>query len=227
MMNVDPVRFVVGMAILAYASYTDLKRREAENVLWLIMGGAGVLLLAYSQYPLEEIAISLLFTIPLAVVLVFVGMGGADAKALLAIAVLTPLTPHMNLGLDLPLWTAPLELPFPLIVFINTLLLFVTIPLAFLVLNIVRREVELPAALLGFKMPAQNIGTSFVWPMEKVIEGKRVKTVLPQKEIDPAVFGDAVIWVTPKVPFLIPLTAGYAVSFIFGDALYRIISFFI
>jgi preflagellin peptidase FlaK len=191
------------------------------------MGGTGALLLVFSEYALGEIAISILLTIPVAVVLVFAGMGGADAKALLAVAVLTPLTPHIHLGLDLPLWAAPLELPFPLIVFINTLLLFLVIPLGFLAMNMVRGDVELPAALLGFKMPAKNIGTSFVWPMEKVIEGKRVKTVLPQKEVNCAVFGDAVIWVTPKVPFLIPLTAGYAISFVFGDVLYGIISFFV
>ena len=57
-MDLDPVRLVVGMTILVYASYTDLKRREAENILWLIMGGTGVLLLVLSEYALGEIAIS-------------------------------------------------------------------------------------------------------------------------------------------------------------------------
>jgi prepilin signal peptidase PulO-like enzyme (type II secretory pathway) len=62
--------------------------------------------------------------------------------------------------------------------------------------------------------------------MERVIEGNRVKTILPQKDIDPSIFGDDRIWVTPKVPFLIPLTIGYLLSFMLGDMLFGAISFF-
>jgi len=225
-MDLDPVRLIVGMAILLYASYTDFKQREAENFLWLIMGGFGVLFMAFAGYDLGLVAISILLTIPMAIVLVFAGMGGADAKALLAIAVLTPLIPHMKIGIELPLWTAPVELPFSIIVLINALLLFLGIPLMFLLLNAARGDLEFPAALLGYKMRACDIGTSFVWPMEKMVEEKRVKTILPQKDVDISTFGDEVIWVTPKVPFLIPLTVGYAISFIFGDILFWIISFF-
>ena len=226
MVDLDPIRLIVGMTILLYASYTDFKHREAENFLWIIMGGFGVLFMAFAGYDLGLVAISILLTIPMAIVLVFAGMGGADAKALMAIAVLTPLIPHMNIGIEFPLWTAPVELPFSIIVLINALLLFLGIPLMFLLLNAARGDFEFPTALLGYKMRACDIGTSFVWPMEKIVEEKRITTILPQKNVDPAIFGDEVIWVTPKVPFLIPLTAGYAISFIFGDILFWIISFF-
>jgi preflagellin peptidase FlaK len=30
------------------------------------------------------------------------------------------------------------------------------------------------------------------------------------------------IWVTPKIPFMIPLLAGFIVAFIFGDILFTI-----
>jgi len=35
------------------------------------------------------------------------------------------------------------------------------------------------------------------------------------------------IWVTPKVPFMIPLLAGFLVSFFLGDILSHIMQFFI
>jgi len=34
----DVIRIVVGIAILSYASYTDIKTRRASNMLWVIMG---------------------------------------------------------------------------------------------------------------------------------------------------------------------------------------------
>ncbi|MCD6299421.1 MAG: peptidase A24, partial [Thermoplasmata archaeon] len=57
--------------------------------------------------------------------------------------------------------------------------------------------------------------------------GKRKKSIMPQQDVDVSVFGDDEIWVTPKIPFLIPLTAGYFISFVLGDILYRTISLFL
>ena len=34
------------------------------------------------------------------------------------------------------------------------------------------------------------------------------------------------IWVTPKIPFMIPLLAGFIFAFIFGDIMYFIMSLF-
>ncbi|MDD5778549.1 MAG: A24 family peptidase C-terminal domain-containing protein [Candidatus Thermoplasmatota archaeon] len=223
----DLLRLAAGLAVLLYASYTDLKKREAANRLWVIMGGLGIVLLFFSDYDWGQVAMSIVLAVPLAFGLLFAGMGGADAKALLAIALLAPLFPHIQAGVELPLWTAPVALPFPFIVFINALLLFLAIPLAFLALNAMRGHLAFPASLLGYRMPASDVGDRFVWPMEKMRDGRRVRTILPQKDVDPAVFGDDEIWVTPKVPFLVPLTASYALSFILGDILYKTISLFI
>lgn len=225
MVDLDLLRLIAGMAILLYASYTDLKKREAADTLWFIMGGMGVVLLFFSDYDWGKVVMSLVLTVPLAFGLLFAGMGGADAKALLAIALMAPLFPHMD-GVNLPLWTAPVALPFPLIVFINALLLFLAIPVAFLMLNAMRGDLAFPACLLGYRMRASDVGDRFVWPMERIQDGRRVRTILPQKDVDPTVFGDVEIWVTPKVPFLVPLTAGYLLSFILGDIIYKIISLF-
>lgn len=221
----DLLRFIVGMAVLLYASYTDFRYREARNELWLVMGGVGVVLLPFSGYSPPAIFFSVLLMLPIAFVVILAGMGGADAKALVAISLLAPLFPEIDAGLaELPLWVAPVQFPFPLTVFINALLLFLAIPVAFFVRNILQGNLSFPYCFFGCRMRASDIPGRYVWPMESVEDGRRTKSILPQRDVDPAVFGDEVIWVTPKVPFLIPLTAGYAISFVLGDIVYQVVS---
>jgi preflagellin peptidase FlaK len=224
----DVLRFAVGMAILLYASYTDFKYREARNELWIVMGAIGVVLLLFSDYPPPAVLFSVMLTLPIAFVVILAGMGGADAKALIAISLLAPLFPHIDTALgELPLWIAPVEFPFPVIVFINSLLLFLVIPIAFFVRNVLHGDLVFPYCFFGCRMRASDIPGSHVWPMEKIEEGQHRKSILPQRDVDPAVFGDEIIWATPKVPFLIPLTAGYAISFLLGDIVYQAVSAFV
>ena len=221
----DVLRFVIGMALLVYASYTDFKYREARNELWIIMGAVGIVLLLYSDYPPPAVFFSVMLMLPIAFVVLVAGMGGADAKALIAISLLAPLFPHIDTAVgELPLWVAPVEFPFPLTVFINSLLLFLAIPVALFVRNAIRGDLALPYCFFGCRMQASDIPGSYVWPMEYIEDGRRKKSILPKRDVDPAVFGDEVIWVTPKVPFLIPLTAGYAISFLLGDLVYQVVS---
>lgn len=224
----DILRFVVGISVLLYASYTDFKLRIARDELWIIAGVAGLLLIPFSAYPPSKMAfyllISVLFMLPFSFLVMLLRMGGADAKALLAVAILAPIFPHTG---SLPLWVPVVELPFAMTVFINSLLIYLAIPLALLFWNLKNGIIEFPFSLLGYRMKASEIGKKFVWPMEKIEDGKRKKSIMPQQDVDVSVFGDDEIWVTPKIPFLIPLTAGYFISFVLGDILYRIISLFL
>lgn len=224
----DIVRFVVGMSVLLYASYTDFKLRIARDELWIIAGVAGLLLIPFSAHPLSNMAfyllLSVLVMLPFSFFVMLLRMGGADAKALLAIAILAPIFPHMG---SLPLWIPVVELPFAMTVFINSLLIYLAIPIVLLFWNLKNGVIEFPFSLLGYKMKASEIGKKFVWPMEKIEDGKRKKSIMPQQDVDVSVFGDDEMWVTPKIPFLIPLAAGYFISFVLGDILYRIISLFL
>lgn len=225
----DIVRFAVGMAVLLAASYTDLKYREARNELWIVMGTTGIALFLFAGYsPGHQVAvlISVLLMLPIAFVVLMVGMGGADAKALIAISLLVPLFPHIDTALgDLPLWVWQVQVtPFPLTIFINSLLLYLAVPVALFARNAARGDLAFPYCLVGYRMQASDIPGSYVWPMETIEDGRRTKSMLPQRDVDPAAFGDEQIWVTPKVPFLIPLTAGYAISFVLGDILYIVMS---
>jgi preflagellin peptidase FlaK len=73
----------------------------------------------------------------------------------------------------------------------------------------------------------------FIWPLEKIVDGKRKFSYMP-KNFDVAEelnefkkHGFNEIWVTPKVPFMIPLLAGFICSFLLGDILNYLMSFLI
>lgn len=70
----------------------------------------------------------------------------------------------------------------------------------------------------------------YVWPLEKIVDGKRKFVYMPKnfdsdKEYDELEKnGITEIWITPKIPFMIPLLVGFICAFILGDLLFYIIS---
>jgi len=90
-------RLLVGAIILAYASYTDIKTRRASNMLWVIMGIVGGVILVLQFFltdAFEGGGVYYLVFIPVMIGLVYLMFqlrlifGGADAKALMALAIL-------------------------------------------------------------------------------------------------------------------------------------------
>ncbi|MCK4902890.1 MAG: prepilin peptidase, partial [Thermoplasmatales archaeon] len=213
-MILDLLRLFIGLIILSYASYTDIKTRKASNINWLIMGGIGGILLVVQYFTVGfGTQINYLIFIPIMIALVYVLFqlrlifGGADAKALMAIAILVPLAPAIS---QLPLWGKSL-MPASWFIFSNSVLLFLFIPLSLLLFNIARRNIQLPYALLGYKMDIKKAREKFVWPLEKIVDGKRKFAYMPKNfEIEDELDefeknGISKIWVTPKIPFMIPL----------------------
>jgi preflagellin peptidase FlaK len=231
----DILRLIVGISILGYASYTDIKTRRASNILWIIMGiiGAILLIIQYFTVPFQNIMVLIFIPIMIGLVYVLFQMrllfGGADAKAIMAIAILLPLQPIIN---QFPIWGQS-YMPASWIVFSNSLIIFLFIPIFLLIYNLTQRNIKLPHAFLGYKMKLQKAREKFVWPLEKIQDGK-TKLIIRPKEFDAEEEfnefekqGITEIWVTPKIPFMIPLLVGFICSFIFGDILYTIMSLFI
>ncbi len=225
----DAARLAIGAVVLSYASYTDMKTRTAENYLWYAMAGAGALLLVLqlALFPSTANPFYLMY-IPVVIGLVYLLyqfrliFGGADAKALFAIAILAPFWPSFSL--------APSVMPFSISVLTNALLAFLAMPVALFFYNLSRGNVRLPHSFVGYRIPIDRARGKFVWPMQ-YLEGRIVKTRYFPREGDTAgeirllkAYGLRHVWVTPKVPFMIPLTAGFLLSFIFGDILFWIVS---
>ena len=77
-------------------------------------------------------------------------------------------------------------------------------------------------------MDIKEAKKKFVWPLEIIVEDKLKIVKMPtsfdadEEYKDLEKHGYTNIWITPKVPFMIPLLAGYVFSFIVGDILFNI-----
>jgi len=155
--------------------------------------------------------------------------GGADAKALLAISVLFPFYPAVE---SLPLIgvesgnAGEVIFPFSFVVLVTAAVIVAFFPLWFAVKNVSKHEFRFPQGLLGYKMDANSIKGKHVWLMERMEEGTHKTYTRPkakedlEKEVNLLIdAGISRIWVTPKVPFIIPILVASVFSATIGDFL--------
>ena len=102
--------------------------------------------------------------------------GGADAKAVMALALLFPgIYPSVG---PLPLLrpvpaAAPLlavVFPFAFIVLVNSALLFLAVPPAFLARNLAAGDAKLPRALFGYRAPLDRV-PKYAWLIDRIEDG--------------------------------------------------------
>jgi preflagellin peptidase FlaK len=142
----------------------------------------------------------------------------------MALAILLPLQPSIY---QFPLWGESF-MPAPWTIFSNSIILFLFIPLSLIIFNLVKKDIKFPYIFLGYKMNINKARDKFVWPLEKIVDGNRKFSYMPKnfdidEELDEFIkYGFKEIWVTPKVPFMIPLLAGFICTFILGDILYSL-----
>jgi preflagellin peptidase FlaK len=228
-MYLDATRLALGFLILLIASYTDIKTRRASNILWAIMAIVGGILLVIQYFTVEFEYIYILIFIPIMIGLVYllfqIGLifGGADAKALMAIAILVPTQPQIY---QIPLWGQS-YMPAAWTIFSNSIILFLAVPIG------IKRNIKFPYCFLGYRMKIAKAREKFVWPLEKLVDGKRKFAYMPkvyeiEDELDEfEKNGINEIWVTPKIPFMIPLLVGFIFTFVFGDILATFMQLFI
>lgn len=158
--------------------------------------------------------------------------GGADAKALLALCVLVPFPIALAEGIPL----LPSALPGSFSILADSLLAFLVIPLGLLAWNLAHGDLRLPHALLGVKRRAADVQRGHQWPMETVDEqGARRTRLFASRMSDEEIaqtfervqaLGDERVWVSPKIPFMIPMLAGLLLAFFVGDLMLALVSRF-
>jgi preflagellin peptidase FlaK len=219
------LRYLLGFAMLAGAVPSDLRARRVPNQWWipfialaaaLVLGDlldpardGRRLAIAYGGAAAVAGAMYLFWRLRL--------FGGADAKALMVLAFLVP-------------WPSPKPATViqpALDALSNGCVLMLAVPVACLLLNALRGDAALPAMLLGWRVPLAKARAAHVWPLQQVRDG-RVRWRFWQKasldSLD-AVYdgleaaGVERVWVTAKVPFLVPLAAGLALAWRWGNLL--------
>lgn len=221
------VRFALGGAMLLGAVVYDLRERRVPNPWWIPFAGlAAILALGDVADPAVDWR---LLGIRYGMSAVLAGLayalwrlhlfGGADAKALMVLALLAPWPPAGR----------PDALQPALDALANGALAMLLVPVAFLAANVVRGHLVFPAALLGTPRALDRARRSHVWPMQVVDPAsrgglrwrywQRIGGDLDREYAALEQAGVARVWVTPKVPFLVPVAAGWAVAWWHGNAL--------
>src|SRR3989344_4144153 len=211
--------------MLIVASALDVWKREIHDLLWIIFAAIAIILIfvgQLSEHVLTEIVFSLIIA-PISLVLWRMGFfGGADAFSLIVLAALAP-----QLTLTENFVT-------PLTTLTNAALLSIVILITNFIRNLIailnHRDVfagfdenkfkKICAMFLGYR--ATNPKYSF--SIEKY-DGAHKKLDLSMHHAERAEFCKTKdTWVTPGIPFMIYITAGFVAQLIFGDIILNAIT---
>ncbi|KKH97990.1 peptidase A24 [Methanosarcina sp. 1.H.T.1A.1] len=250
---IEILKILFTMPFLLYACYTDLKERRVSNRLWKYMLASGSVFVIYDVYtggiPYLK---SLIFSGVIVFVSIYIlfqlgAFGGGDAKGLIVLSILFPLYPVFLFSGELyPLLGLPPVGLFAFTVLENALLVTTLVPLGMFCYNALhfspdmlkkplymfigyRTEVsslkrkEHLALLEKFELDENGVvirkfartGLDFDANLKPEL-GEYVKKGLIEKEV----------WVTPGLPFMLSITAGFITAVVFGDLIfYAVFSF--
>jgi len=225
--EITVVRMIAAFAMLGLASFFDLKKREINDILWIGFSALSALLIFLSPdiwASLRIVGVSLIIA-PIALVLWRFGVfGGADAFCLIVLASLAPMF-TLNTTQITPFSTLT-----------NAAILSVTPLFVNLFRNVVSilrkddifegldetRTKKMIAVFIGYK--AKNPKYSF--SLERVVDGKK-RLDFSLKHAEQALFcNDHGVWVTPGVPYVLYITAGFVIQVLFGDIIFNAIRLF-
>ncbi|SFS36981.1 A24 family peptidase [Halostagnicola kamekurae] len=181
---------LLAVPIFAWVAYRDLKTRRVSSTVWIPLSALGAALLVWEGWLawtagstvwfldfLLPAAVSLGVVVPLAYLFWwFGGFGGADAKALMTIALLFPTFPRYVVGsVGLPMSTTPVG-AFSFTILTNAVLIGIAIPVALAVRN----------ALSGRIAPVMFVGWPISWERATETHGTLLESpsVLSRRGLD-------------------------------------------
>lgn len=216
--NYEIIGILVALTMLIVGSIIDIWKREIHDYFWIIFGSVGFVTIFIST----DIWISLLamgFALIIApfVILVWrIGLfGGADAFALIALAVIAPMA-TLN---DNPVS--------PFTTLSNAAVLFVIPFLINILRNIISqikgenifegfdesRIKKILASATGYK--AKN--PKFGFKIEKIENGKKKIDLAIHHAEDQEYCTTPNTWITPGIPYLLLITGGFIIQLLYGD----------
>lgn len=227
LVSLDGIRVVLALAMLGTACISDIKKREISDIIWIIFGAVAICLIPFSETIVDElfkIGIALIVA-PIAIIIWRFGLfGGADAFALIVLALLVP-----NM-------TFTQETITPFTVLTNTVLLSI-IPM---LVNVTRNTIllmrgnnifegfdetktkKIIAMFVGYRATNPKFGFSI-----EQKHGKQKKLNLSIQHAEHAEFcSKKDTWITPGIPYMIFITAGFVLQLLYGDIIFSIFSIF-
>ena len=154
--------------------------------------------------------------------------GGADAKCMVSLTVAFPAYPVLY---SLPLIKItdnlyPIIFPFPLAVLFHALLITLSLSVPMFLINLGRGNTG-KHMFTGYVTDIGTARNSHVWPMYDIRDGELTR-ISPADDSGDVydrleMHGEKEIWVTPMIPFIIPITVSYVLTAIFGNPVFLIL----
>jgi archaeal preflagellin peptidase FlaK len=188
-----------------------------------------------SAVPLSVIALLATILFARALFETAVLYGGADAKALMIAGLLVPLFPT-------PLWgpggvLVPLTsvLPFPVDLLMNAALFSVGVPVAIALRNAMRGEFHGLRGFTGYLLPVDELPQRYVWVRDPTFgdarnEEREIETSEDDRKRRTEIAQDLTargvrrVWVTPQIPYLVPMVAGAVAALLAGNLVVDLIA---
>ena len=221
--DVYNIRILSALTMLSIATIIDLWKREINDVLWIFFGVISVVLIFFEPNiinSLVSVAISLIIA-PVALLIWRIGIfGGADALGLIVLAALAPQFSFSG------------NIVTPFTALTNAAIISITPIFLNLIRNIIimlkhknifdgfeeTRIKKITAVFLGYR--AKN--PKFSFSIEK-IEGKHKKLDFSLHHAENTEFCNKPnTWVTPGIPYILYITAGFVVQLFIGDIIFNI-----
>jgi preflagellin peptidase FlaK len=242
------LKYAVVACFLFYACVLDLRERRVPNRLWKLMllstlpiVFAELLILHPNFFALSFALIKFLLMFGLAIGLYYAGAyGGADAKALILLSLIFPFYPSIKFQLfSLPILNSGFGV-FAFSTLSNSVITAPGLVIILFIRNLIREGLkglksDLFYYFIGYRVEAMNFPKfhnllEYVDSKGKVVRLRR--GVEPDEEIlhrlKKAYEKGKIerIWVTPGLPFLLFITAGYLISIFLGNLLFEVILIF-
>jgi len=231
-------KVLIVFCFLLYACHLDLKSRTIPNKVWKFMLVATIPITTYQVYEMAFLnamilifaAIGVIFMAVFAYVLYRINAyGGADAKALICLAIIFPFYPKIG---AFPLINSGFEI-FAFSVLANSVIFAPLMMIALLIRNLSREGfrgfLKNPLYYIaGYRIPVEKIRfhNLFEFVDEKGKLRRVRRGIEPNEEIIHRLkkYGLKEVWVTPALPFIIFITFGYACAVVIGDLIFYAVS---
>ena len=211
---------VLALVMLVLGSVIDIWKREIHDLYWIVFGGAGIVLAVLNPNIMTQL-LSIGFALiiaPFVIIVWRIGLfGGADAFALIALALIAPMA-SLN--------DSPIS---PFTTLSNAALLFV-IPFLF---NLTRNIVsqirgenifqgfdetifkKIIASLMGYK----SKNPKFAFSIERMKKGKKKFDLAIHHAENQEFCSTPNTWITPGIPYLLLITGGFVIQLVYGDVI--------
>ncbi|RUM34493.1 MAG: peptidase A24 [Archaeoglobus sp.] len=223
------VKVIVALVFLIEASRRDLKERLISNKLWMYMIIIFIPLdcLEYYIKPFSIVfaVAQFVFIFLFSYLIYWIGLyGGADAKALMSLAIAFPVYPKF---LNFPVLGTGMGI-FTFSTLANSVIVAPLLVIFLLIRNLVKGDLKFPHCLIGYREKVENI--KFHNLLEYVEGGKVVRKLRSIEATDEELrklrnAGITEVWVSPALPFICFITAGFLTAVFAGDLIYLAIKF--